>query len=86
MLVVNIPNRSDTTSNAGVNILIIKLPRGASTLLYKLLNIFDSVFPIPVAISDKMIIDSPDSFILKSHHAGMTEAEMRIPIILVDCK
>lgn len=41
---------------------------------------------IAIAISDKMIVDSPDSFILKSHHAGLTEAEMRIPLILIDCK
>ncbi len=41
---------------------------------------------IAIAISDKMIVDSPESFILKSHHAGLTDAEMRIPLILIDCK
>lgn len=41
---------------------------------------------IAIAISDKMINDSPESFLLKSHHAGLTDAEMRIPLILIDCK
>lgn len=41
---------------------------------------------IAIAISDKMIIDTPDSFKLKSHHAGFTSDEMEIPLILIDCK
>lgn len=41
---------------------------------------------LAVAISDKMINDSPDSYLLKSHHAGFTEAEMRIPLIIVECE
>lgn len=41
---------------------------------------------IAISISDKMIVDSPDSFILKSHHAGLTEEEMIIPLILIECK
>ncbi len=41
---------------------------------------------IAIAISDKMIVDSPESFILKSHHAGLTEAEMSIPLILIECE
>ena len=41
---------------------------------------------IAIAITDKMILDSPDSFTLKSQHAGLTEAELRIPLILIDRK
>lgn len=41
---------------------------------------------IAIAISDKFIIDNPDSFTLKSHHAGLTPDELRIPLILIDCK
>ena len=41
---------------------------------------------IAISISDKMIVDHPDSFILKSHHAGLTKDEMIIPLILIECK
>lgn len=41
---------------------------------------------LAVAINNKMILDSPAGFIPKSQHAGLTEDEMIIPLILIDCK
>lgn len=41
---------------------------------------------LAIAINDKMILDNPESFTPKSQHAGLTEDEMIIPLILIECK